>query len=157
MYGRVLMVDPEKCDGCLLCVVGCSVAHTGAFELERAHITVYRADDDVFVPLSCHHCETPSCVEACPTKACHRDEESRRVIIDDSRCIGCKTCAVACPFGHAHYDPIARVSTKCDYCDGEPQCVKLCEPGALTYVYSDECSQGKKRGSAAVRAFMGRR
>ncbi|GAB4244996.1 MAG: 4Fe-4S dicluster domain-containing protein [Thermoleophilia bacterium] len=157
VHGRVLMVDQEKCDGCLLCVAACSVAHTGVVDLERAHITVYRAHEDVFVPLPCHQCETPSCVQACPTKACHRDAETRRVVIDDSRCIGCKACVVACPFGRAHYDLVSGVSTKCDYCGGEPECVKLCEPRALTYVYSDESSQGKKRASPLVRASMRRR
>lgn len=157
MHGRVLMIDAEKCNGCLLCMVGCSFAHTGGTDLERSHIRVYRADENVFVPLTCNHCETPSCAEACPTTACHLDSENLRVIIDDSMCIGCKTCVNACPFAHAHYDEVARVSTKCDYCDGEPECVRLCEPGAIAYAYSDEGSYEKKRGSALVRASLRRR
>lgn len=154
MHGRVLLVDTDKCTGCLLCMVGCSLAHTGVADMERSHIRVYRSDENVFVPLTCNHCETPSCAAACPTTACRRDPEGMRVIIDDSMCIGCKTCVNACPFAHAHYDEVTRVSTKCDYCDGEPECVRLCEPGAITYVYSDESSTDKKRESALVRAAL---
>lgn len=89
---------------------------------------------------------------ACPTKACYQDAESVRVLIDNKKCIGCRTCVVACPFGHAHYDPVARVSVKCDYCEGEPECVRVCEPKAITYVYSDEISQDKRRGVSLVQS-----
>ncbi len=156
MDGRVLLIDEDKCTGCLLCMVGCSLAHVGEADLERSHIRVFQAAQDVFVPLTCNHCETPSCARACPTTACHQDLEHLRVIIDDGRCIGCKTCVNACPFGHAHYDEVARVSAKCDYCDGEPECVRLCQTGALSYVYRDEGSSEKKREAGAVRAALRR-
>lgn len=151
------MVDEDKCTGCMLCEIACALEHTGTTDLERAHIKVYAINDRIFVPLSCNHCETPSCAGACPTTACHRDPADLRVVIDDSRCIGCKTCTVACPFGHAHYDEASRVSAKCDYCDGDPECVRVCEPGALTYVHADESSQQKRRESAVVRALSVRR
>lgn len=156
MDGRVLMVAEDECTGCLLCMVGCALAHTGEADLERSHIKVHRAYEGVFVPLTCNHCETPACARACPTTACHREPDELRVIIDGDRCIGCKTCVNACPFGHAHYDEVARVSTKCDYCGGEPECVRLCEPGAISYVYADEDSCERKRGSAAVRSLLRR-
>lgn len=154
VYGRVLIVDEGKCDGCLLCALACAVAHTGGTDLQRAHMQIHRLAEAVFVPLTCHHCETPTCAEACPTKACRKDDETQRVVIDGSRCIGCRTCVVACPFGHAHYDRAARVSSKCDYCDGEPECARVCPAQAIAYVYSDESSQHKKAESAAVRASL---
>jgi len=150
--GKVLLVDEEKCDGCLLCAIACSIAHTGQIDLVRSHFKVWRTEEQLHVPLTCHHCETPSCAAACPTKACHQDAEGGRVLIDDAKCIACRTCVVACPFGHAHYDPVARVSTKCDYCDGEPECVRVCAPGAIRYVYSDESSGHRRRAAAQVRA-----
>jgi anaerobic carbon-monoxide dehydrogenase iron sulfur subunit len=143
--GRVLIVDEAKCDGCLLCAIACSIEHTGDISLERAHIKVWRTDEERYVPLTCHHCETPSCALACPTKACHQDEASLRVLIDSTKCIGCRTCVVACPFGHAHYDGVARVSAKCDYCDGKAECARVCAPKAIAYVYSDENSEAKRR------------
>lgn len=150
--GKVLMVDEERCTGCLLCAIGCSIEHTGDISLRRAHITVSSNGKGGFVPLACHHCETPECVQACPTKACHQDHEARRVLIDKRKCIGCRGCVIACPFSHAHYDDVARVSSKCDYCDGAPECVRLCEPKALKYVFSDDDSGAKRRESPLARA-----
>lgn len=157
MNGKVLLVDESRCTGCLLCAIACSIRHTGDISLERAHIEVWRTDDSHHVPLTCHHCETPSCVLACPTKACHRDEAASRVVIDDTKCIGCRSCVVACPFAHAHYDRADRVSAKCDYCDGDPECARACEPRAIVYVYADEAGVAKKRDVPLVQAEARRR
>ena len=154
MNGRVLLVDEAKCNGCMQCVIACSIAQTGDIDRDRSHFRVWRTEDCLHVPLTCHHCETPSCAEACPTKACHQDVEGGRVVIDESRCIGCQTCVVACPFGHAHFDRVARVSTKCDYCDGQPECVRVCEPGAVRYLFADESSARRRRESAVVLAAL---
>jgi len=157
MDGKVLLSDESKCTGCLLCSIACSVHHTGDISLDRAHIKIWRTDEEHYVPLTCHHCETPSCVLACPTKACHRDEATSRVLIDPAKCIGCRTCVVACPFGHAHYDRVERVSVKCDYCDGSPECARVCEPRAIVYVGADETSLARRRDMPLVRAETRRR
>jgi Fe-S-cluster-containing dehydrogenase component len=150
--GRVILVEQQLCDGCGLCVAACSAAHTGRIDPERAHVKVWRLGEGALAPLTCRHCASPSCVAACPTRACRQDAEGRRVIIDARRCIGCRACNVACPFGHAHYDGVERVSAKCDYCDGEPECVRVCEPGALRYVYADESSHHRRRRAAIAEA-----
>lgn len=156
MNGRVILIDENKCTGCMLCAIACSIAHAGDIDLKRSHIKVWHSDA-LHVPLTCHHCETPSCVLACPTRTCRQDLEGRRVIIDANRCIGCRACNVACPFSHAHYDRVARVSTKCDYCDGEPECVRVCEAGAIAYVHSDESSAHRQREASMVQAALLRR
>ena len=79
-------------------------------EARLARIDVVPVGDDTFVPLTCNHCETPSCARACPTTAC-RIDPGARVIIDVARCIGCRTCVVACPFPHARFDPAAGPSS----------------------------------------------
>lgn len=153
-HGKVIVVDEGLCSGCMLCTVACSIAHTGTVSFDRAHIKVVRVAEERYAPLTCHHCETPSCVAACPTGACHRDEASAWVLIDPQRCIGCRSCVMACPFGHAHYDEVARISVKCDYCDGQSECVRVCEPRAIRYVESDEVCGHKRRTTAAVQAAV---
>ena len=150
--GKVMLVDQRLCDGCGLCVVACSLAHTGVVAPERAHIRCGAARTGFYAPLTLPPLRDAVLRAACPTKACRLDVKGRRVIIDERLCIGCRACNVACPFGHAHYDTVARVSAKCDYCDGRPECVRVCEPGAIRYVYSDESSQHKRRRAAMVEA-----
>ena len=156
MRDKVLLVDEERCDGCMLCSIACTIVHTSALDLERAHIKIWHTEGGRHVPLICHHCETPSCVAACPTKACREDGDGRLVTISDADCIGCRACNVACPFGHAHYDAVRRVSVKCDHCDGEPECAAICPTGAITYAHADESSQGKRRQAAMAQVRLER-
>jgi len=146
MYGKVLVVEHEKCTGCRQCELVCSVFHNGTSNPSRARIKVMKWEHvGFYLPMTCQNCEKPFCTEVCPTKACHRDIENQRVIIDKDKCIGCKTCVVACPFGHPFFDPIDRVTVKCDYCDGEPQCVRFCEVKAIDYVEADRVQMAKRR------------
>jgi Fe-S-cluster-containing dehydrogenase component len=97
----------------------------------------------------CNHCEKAYCVEVCPTKACHREpENNNRVVIDKNLCIGCRTCIVACPFGHPFFDVQERVTVKCDFCDGDPKCVAFCDMKAVAYVDADMIQVAKKREAA---------
>lgn len=146
MQGKVLMVDHEKCTGCRNCEMVCSVFHTGASNPSRSRIRVVKWENvGFYLPMTCQNCETPFCAEVCPTKACHKDLETQRVIIDQDKCIGCKTCIIACPFGHPFFDIQEGVTRKCDYCDGDPQCVAFCDPRAVDYVDADKMSMTKKR------------
>jgi len=146
MQGRVLMIDHEKCTGCRQCEMVCSVFHNGASNPSRSRIKVVKWEHvGFYLPMTCQNCEKPFCVEVCPTKACHKDLENQRVMIDRDKCIGCKTCIVACPFGAPLYDKVERISIKCDYCDGDPQCVRFCEARAIGYVEEDQVGVNKKR------------
>ena len=146
MQGRVLMIDHEKCTGCRQCEMVCSVFHNGASNPSRSRIKVVKWEHvGFYLPMTCQNCEKPFCVEVCPTKACHKDLENQRVMIDRDKCIGCKTCIVACPFGAPLYDKVERISIKCDYCDGDPQCVRFCEAKAIAYVEEDQVGVSKKR------------
>ena len=146
MQGKVLMIDHEKCTGCRQCEMVCSVFHNGASNPSRSRIKVVKWEHvGFYLPMTCQNCEKPFCVEVCPTKACHKDLENQRVMIDRDKCIGCKTCIVACPFGAPLYDKVERISIKCDYCDGDPQCVRFCEARAIGYVEEDQVGVNKKR------------
>ncbi len=130
-----LMVLPERCTGCRTCENVCSYYHEGSFNPARSRIQVVRdVIRGVNVPLVCQQCEDAPCVAACPTGALSRDAERGLVEIDYSRCIGCKTCVSVCPFGGMSTDPVTNRPIKCDFCGGDPQCVKHCVPGALLYV-----------------------
>jgi anaerobic dimethyl sulfoxide reductase subunit B len=88
--------------------------------------------------ISCNHCEQPVCVEACPTTALYKRPDGL-VLIDPQRCIGCKYCTWACPYGAPQYDPDYRVMTKCTGCDDyleaglPPACVAACPLRVLDF------------------------
>jgi len=146
MHGKLIVIDHEKCTGCRQCEMVCSVFHTGASNPSRSRIKVVKWEHvGCYLPMTCQSCEKPFCVEVCPTKACHMDEENQRVTIDKDKCIGCKTCIIACPFGAPLYDTTEKVSIKCDYCDGNPQCVVFCTVKAVDYIEADRINLAKKR------------
>ncbi len=147
MLEKVLVIDLERCTGCRQCEMVCSVFHTGASNPSRSRIKVIKWENvGVYLPMACNHCEQAYCVEVCPTKACHREPVNHnRVMIDKKRCIGCRTCILACPFGHPFFDVQERVTVKCDYCDGDPQCVRFCEVKAISFTDADKANISRRR------------
>ena len=141
MSKKILVIDSEKCTGCRKCEVVCSVYHTGANDPSRSRMKILRWDHvGYYLPVSCQNCDHASCAEVCPSAACHRDPELGVTVIDPRVCIGCKSCVLACPFGVPTFDKVEGISIKCDYCQGDPQCVPSCEAGALRFVEPDEIS-----------------
>lgn len=137
----VLAIDQEKCTGCRKCETVCSVYHTGSSDPERSRIKVLKWDHiGFYLPVSCQNCDEAICTEVCPAKACRKDPVLQVAIIDKNRCIGCKTCVLACPFSVPKFDRVESVSIKCDYCGGDPQCVKFCTAGALAFVRKEMVS-----------------
>jgi carbon-monoxide dehydrogenase iron sulfur subunit len=148
---KVLLIDQQKCTGCRLCELVCSVFHTGTCNPSRSRIKVLKWEDAGFcLPVTCNHCEKPFCVEVCPTKACHKEPgNNNRVTIDRKLCIGCRTCIISCPFGHPFFDVYERVTVKCNYCDGDPQCVRFCGLKAISFMDADKTNVAKKREFAS--------
>jgi molybdopterin-containing oxidoreductase family iron-sulfur binding subunit len=144
-YGMV--IDLKRCYGCYACVMACKVKnHTppGVFwarvlKGERGTFpnTVRQA-----LPVLCMQCEEPSCQEVCPTGATHTLDNGI-VVVDQDKCMGCKYCMMACPYGARYsvedwesyfpdglplspYEEFAKtyweehsgvgVATKCDFC-----------------------------------------
>ena len=93
-------------------------------------------------PRSCLHCETPACVTVCPTGASFKRAEDGIVLVDDDKCIGCKLCSWACPYGAREYSETTGTMKKCTLCvdrihdprlpeaDRKPACVQACPTGA---------------------------
>ena len=89
-------------------------------------------------PRSCLHCETPACVTVCPTGASYKRAEDGIVLVDEDKCIGCKLCSWACPYGAREYSPVEGVMKKCTLCvdriynenlpeaERQPACVLAC-------------------------------
>jgi carbon-monoxide dehydrogenase iron sulfur subunit len=149
VVGKVLMINYEKCTGCRLCELVCSVMHEGVSNPSRSRIQVVKWESEgLYVPISCQQCQDAPCVNVCPVKAISRDETLDFVKVDYDVCIGCRACVSACPFGAMSFDVIAKKVIKCDLCGGDPQCVRFCEIGALEYVDADRVSVFKKRDAA---------
>ena len=142
---KVLMIDYEKCTGCRLCEQVCSVKHEGVSNPARSRIKIVKWEmEGRYVPMSCQQCESAPCMAVCPVKAISRDGGTGRVEIDYDVCIGCRMCVAICPFGAMSFDTLAKKVIKCDFCDGDPQCVVCCEAKAIDYVDADKADMNKK-------------
>ncbi len=147
--GKVLSINPEKCTGCRLCELVCSVFHDGVSNASRSRIKVMKWEQEgLYVPMSCQQCQDAPCKIVCPVKAISRDEALSRVMVDHDKCIGCRSCVAVCPFGAMGFNVIDRKNFKCDLCDGDPQCVRFCDAKAVDYVDADRVSVIKKKAAA---------
>ena len=146
---KVLMINHQKCTGCRLCELVCSVMHEGVSNPARSRIKVMKWESEgLYIPMSCQQCEDAPCKNVCPVKAISRDEKIGFVMVDYEMCIGCRTCVTVCPFGAMNFDVIDRKVIKCDLCGGDPQCVRFCEIKAVDYVDADRMSLFKKKDAA---------
>lgn len=136
---KVLAIDYEKCTGCRVCELVCSVKHEGVSNPSRSRIKVIKWEEEGrYVPMTCQQCESAPCMAICPVRAISRDEELNRVSVDYDTCIGCRMCVAVCPFGAMSFDTHDNRVKKCDFCDGDPQCVRFCETHAVTYVDAED-------------------
>lgn len=142
---KVISVNPEKCVGCRLCELACSLKHTREFNPMRARIQVVGFEELFSFPLTCFQCEKPFCVDVCPTRAISRNQATGVVKVSKIRCIGCRMCTVACPFGNIGFSIIERTAVKCELCNGEPECVLFCPTMALEWKEIDSVVVDKKR------------
>ncbi len=136
----VLLVNDKMCAGCSICVFTCTLYNDGVAAPDIARIQVdnkrYEEWDNTAKP--CLQCVAPECMRYCPTNAIKVDEITGARVIDEKRCIGCQECIKHCPYDppRIRYDEVKKKATKCNLCNGDPQCVKMCPFGALTY-YTD--------------------
>ena len=131
MTGRnkIIIVNPLLCTGCLECELVCSVCKTGRSNPADSRIKIAKnVEEDICLPITCRHCDPAPCGEICPTGAISRSSQTGAVLINYDRCIGCKMCLIACPFGAIFVDSSEGKVMKCDLCGGDPQCVKFCKP-----------------------------
>jgi len=151
---KILVVDHERCTGCRLCEMACSVKKEGVSDPSRSRIQIIKWEmEGFYLPMFCQHCEEPLCAAVCPVNAVERDEALGRVTMDPERCIGCLACISACPLGGVGFDADGRKVLRCDLCEGDPTCVKYCDTKAIQYMDSDRV-QIRKRRTAAERFYL---
>jgi anaerobic dimethyl sulfoxide reductase subunit B len=153
-------VDLNDCTGCKACQVACKdkwdlevgtswrrvVEYAGGAWLKRGE--TYQQDVfTYYISLSCNHCAKPICEEICPTQAIYKRSEDGVVLIEDRKCIGCRYCEWACPYGGLQFDASQGKMTKCNFCFDElaqgrpPACVASCPSRALDFGSLEELRQ----------------
>jgi formate dehydrogenase iron-sulfur subunit len=137
--GRGLLIDIARCIGCRACALACKESHSfegDGFETEldaRTYTVVLDKGDDRYVRRMCMHCQDPSCASACPVGAFQKTSLGP-VSYEAAKCLGCRYCMVACPFGVPKYEwrSVAPKVRKCDFCaerlqEGRlPACAEAC-------------------------------
>jgi Fe-S-cluster-containing dehydrogenase component len=179
-----LVIDLDTCVGCHACATSCKqwndAGHSApltdtdpygaapdgvwfnrvhSYEVQTAH-----GSKTVNFPKSCLHCDNAPCVTVCPTGASFKRVEDGIVLVDADKCIGCKLCSWACPYGAREYDATDGVMKKCTLCVDRiynenldaaarvPACVAACPTGARSFGDLGDPASGV---SALVRARGG--
>lgn len=93
---RFVVAEPSRCIGCGTCLVACFAAHK-AEGLQSHPRLAMTATTEGSAPIVCRHCEDAMCAQVCPVHAISRKDDA--IVLDEKLCIGCKLCALACPFG----------------------------------------------------------
>lgn len=131
---KSLIIDAGKCTSCLQCEMACSFEHTGAFNPARSRIKIFEVEHGQrSVPYTCTQCAEAWCAQACPVDALKRNPETGAVEVLNDRCVGCKVCTIACPYGTINYEQQTGKVIKCDLCGGDPQCAEACPTDAIIY------------------------
>jgi len=149
MEAKIIVVDPDKCTGCHSCEMACSIKHFGLCgpNYSRVRVQEFR-EVNTFIPVMCQACVEAICIKVCPMNARVRLGNGA-VVTDEDKCIGCKACIHACPFGAAVVNPDTGKTMSCDLCEDDelgPWCVKACTmQEALKYMDASDAAKARGR------------
>lgn len=135
-----LFIDLDICSSgeCKECVMQCSYLYYPGNNgiISVAELATYY--------LVCRRCQEPHCVKACPVEALQQQEDKDKLLIrHNMRCISCKSCSHACPYGTIYPELVPLLIHNCDFCldrrghKDEPLCIKSCSYGALSLKSGD--------------------
>jgi formate dehydrogenase iron-sulfur subunit len=146
-----ILTDTTKCTGCHECVFACKKANALPPDVPRRWdaedglsarnwTSIVDGPKNAFVRKQCRHCVEPACVSACPVGAMQKTAAGP-VIYDSARCMGCRYCMMACPYGIPRYDWDAAVPyvRKCILCYSrlerglQPACTEACPQKATIF------------------------
>ncbi len=167
MTRKSVFRDMDLCVNCKACIVACKVKHGSPPHLTRPMpaeptglnlIQVYpfgpelRNDRVVqaFVGIACMQCEEAACLKVCPTSAIYKDPQTCITMVDKNRCLGCKACLWACPFGVPSYDQNGKLAL-CDLCADRLQegkkaaCEAACQARAIFIGSPEEIKELRSR------------
>ena len=146
-------IDQNYCTGCKACQTACKDKNDLPVGVTWRRVAEYTggawttdANTDTFEPhvftyytsISCNHCDDPVCVKVCPTSAMHKGDDGI-VTVDAGKCVGCRYCEWACPYGAPQFNPESGVMTKCNFCQDylaegkDPACVAACPSRLLKF------------------------
>ncbi len=159
----VMVIDLAKCDGCRECTRACSAMHfvpPGQEWIRIYEMRDHEAGAPYWFPQPCMQCDNPPCVKVCPVSATWKREDGI-VLLDATRCIGCRFCMAACPYQARSFNWVEPPHTaeelaqpystdwnfphhkgtteKCIFCPGLvkqgklPACVRACPMGAIYF------------------------
>jgi len=158
---KALLYDATLCIDCKQCEKACADENhlpyddaTAAESIQSDHkFTVVLAKNDKYMRRLCMNCNDPACVSVCPVAAL-RKADAGPVTYDADRCMGCRYCMAACPFGVPKYEwnKLAPRIRKCTLCSNRVQqgkataCAEICPTGATKFGDRDELlAEAQKR------------
>ncbi len=134
----IYRVTTERCIACGKCELACAFAHGSEGKPAKTRINIHRRGPELGTPVVCFQCYDAACVAVCPTRALVRDEATGAIDLVAERCVKCRVCVAACPFGNMLWDETYHTVAKCDLCGGDPKCVPFCPTHALEYLPAAE-------------------
>ncbi|RMG72635.1 MAG: 4Fe-4S dicluster domain-containing protein [Nitrospirae bacterium] len=150
-----MVIQQDRCIDCERCKEACAETNHVPDYGYRTTILERYVPDAVgqkreFIPLVCMQCNNPPCVRACPVKATYKDRRTGIVMMNYSKCIGCKTCVEACPYNARYFNEEKHAIDKCNFCfdtrlsKGErlTACAAACPAGVR--IFGDLSDPGSK-------------
>ena len=151
-------LDLSRCSACGACSVACMDQNDLDIKAgERPFRQVFKSEEGEdnktikYYSVACMHCKDATCVIACPSSCLYKDKETGLTLYDNTKCIGCHSCAMACPFGAPAFNKEGKMQ-KCDGCIERikhgliPACVRVCPTKALRLI-TDEKEQDQIKES----------
>ncbi len=137
----IFRVSTQRCIACGKCELACAFAHGSEGRPAATRINIFRRGPELGTPVVCFQCDDAACAAICPTDALVRNASTGAIELVEERCIACRMCVAACPFGNMLWDASYHRVAKCDLCGGKPACVPFCPTHALDMVPAEEAAE----------------